>query len=171
MRPEQTKERILGLLFDFPTRRFHIREMARAIDVSAPAASKAVRKLGEEGLVTCKKGFVFEIAANISDKFKNLKRVHNLKRIYESGLAEYLSEKFPLSAIVLFGSYSKGEDIEKSDIDMSVLGEEKKLELEKFEKKLNRKINIEFIDFKKASLELKESLINGIVLHGNIALK
>lgn len=171
MRLEQTKERILELLFDFPTHRFHIREIARILKISAPAVSKAVYKLEKEDLITCKREFVFEITAKMGDKFKSLKRIHNLKKIYESGLADYLAEKFPFATIILFGSYSRGEDIEKSDIDIAILDKEKKLELEKFEKKLNRTINVEFINFKKASLELKENLVNGIVLSGTLSLK
>ncbi len=165
------KDKVLGLFFDFPTQRFHTREIARKLNVSAPAVSKVVNELEKEGLVTYKKKFISEIQANLDDKFKKSKRIHNLRRIYEIGLEYYLKENFPLTTIVLFGSYSRGEDIEKSDIDIAIFSKEKRLDIAKFEKKLNRTINIEFIDFRKASVALKESLINGIVLEGDIVLK
>jgi len=168
MKPESTKEKILEMLYDYPTKRFHMREIARKINVSATAVSKAVKILEKESLLTFKRGFISEIQANINDIFKNKKKINNLKGIYESKLLDYLKEKFPLTTIVLFGSYSKGEDIERSDIDIVLFAKEKSLELNHFEKKLNRKINIEFIDFKKATKELKESIINGIVLEGSI---
>jgi predicted nucleotidyltransferase len=171
MKPENTREKVLELIFDFPTQRFHIREIARMLKISAPAVSNAIKKLESEGFLVHKKGFISEIYAKIDDQFRDFKRINNLKKIYDSGLPGYLNGKFPLATIVLFGSYSRGEDIEKSDIDIAIFEKEKKLEIELFEKKLNKKINIEFIDFSKASSELKESLINGIVLFGNITLK
>ena len=111
-----------------------------------------------------------EIHANLNDKFRNLKRIHNIKKINNSGLVDSLKERFPLTTIVLFGSYSRGEDTEKSDIDVAIFGKEKGVELEIFEKRLGRRINTEFVDFKKISPELKESIINGIILEGDITL-
>ncbi len=168
MKANNTKEKILELLFDFPTRKFHVREISKILKISAPAISNNVKKLENEGLIINNKGFISEIYAKIDNKFKRLKRVSNLKKIYESGLEDCLIEKFPLTTVVLFGSYSRGEDIEKSDIDIAVFNKEKKINIEIFEKRLNRKINIEFIEFKKISAELKESIINGIVLSGDI---
>ena len=168
MKIESTKEKVLGLLFDFPTKKFHIREISKILKISAPAVSNAVKKLEYDQLIIHNKGFISEIYAKLDDNFRKLKRVYNLKRIYESGLEDYLTKEFPLTTIVIFGSYSRGEDIEKSDIDIAVFNKEKRLDLEIFEKRLNRRINIEFIDFKKVSPELKESIINGIVLSGDI---
>jgi len=171
MRIENTKKKVLELIFDFPTQKFHIRKISKLLRISAPAVSNAVKKLENDKLLIHNKGFISEIYGNLNEKFKKLKRVYNLNRIYESDLCDHLIEKFPLMTIVLFGSYSRGEDIEKSDIDVTVFGKEKKLDLGVFERKLNRRINIEFIDFKKASLELKESIVNGIILEGDIILK
>ena len=110
---------------------------------------------------------MYEIKAKLDNpKFKNLKRAYNIKKLYDSGLLEYFKEHLPLKTIVLFGSYSRGDDTEKSDIDIAVDGDEKKLNLELYEKKLNRPINVEFINIKKITKELKNSLINGIVLSG-----
>ncbi len=52
----------------------------------------------------------------------DLKRVENLKMIYESGIVEELSERFLGGVIILFVSYSYGEDIVRSDIDIAVIG-------------------------------------------------
>jgi len=172
MKNTDTKDRILELLFDFPTRRFHVREIARILKISAPAVSKAVMQMEKEEFIILKKGFVYEIQANtLNQQFKNMKRVYNLRKIYLSGLFDFLAENFSLSAIILFGSYSKGEDTEKSDIDIAIEGKERSIELKEYEKKLNRKINIEFVNFDKISDELKDSIINGIALHGYISLK
>ena len=168
MKTENVKEKILDLLFDFPTRKFHIREISKIIKISAPAVSNNIKNLEKDDLIVHNRGFISEIYAKISNKFKALKRIHNLKKIYESGLEDHLTEGFPLATIVLFGSYSRGEDTEKSDIDIAIFCREKRLGIEVFEKRLNRRINIEFVRFSKISPELKESIINGIVLSGDI---
>jgi len=71
----------------------------------------------------------------------------------------------------LFGSYSRGEDIENSDIDIAIIGRKKQIDLTEFEKILNRKINIiTFNNFKEIHKNLKENLFNGITLTGGIEL-
>ena len=168
MKNTDTKEKILELLFQFPLKSWHIREIAKTLSIAPASISKSADKLEKEGLLTIKRKFWHEINANLSQKFKIKKRIYNLKSIYDSGLYGFLNENFPLDTIVLFGSYSRGEDTEKSDIDIAIETKEKKLDLEKYEQKLNRRINIEFIEFNKLTKELKENIINGISLQGFI---
>jgi len=174
MKTNTTRDKILELLFKFPLKKFHIRELSRVLKISPPAISNALKQLEKEGFVLhiSEEKTSYKIQANFSNKnFRNMKRIDNLKNIYSSGLLDYLIENFPLSAIILFGSYSKGDDTEKSDIDMAIESKEKNLNLESYEKKLNKKINIEFISFSKLSNELRNSIINGIVLSGYVELK
>ena len=101
-----------------------------------------------------------------------LKRVDNLKLIYESGLADYLEKEFAGATIILFGSYSRGEDTNRSDIDIAIIGRKNKLiDLKIFESLLEREINLNFYDsFKEIHKNLKENLLNGIILFGGIEL-
>ncbi|MBI2629531.1 nucleotidyltransferase domain-containing protein [Candidatus Pacearchaeota archaeon] len=173
MKNTDTKEKIQELLFDFPTRRFHVREISRILKISPPSISGSLKQLEKENMITIDKKFLYEVKANLDNSnFKNFKRVSNLKRMYLSGLIEYLYDKFPLSTIILFGSYSRGEDIERSDIDIAIIGyKEKNLELESFEKLLERKININFYpDLKSIETNLKSSILNGITLKGVVQL-
>ncbi|MBI2507662.1 nucleotidyltransferase domain-containing protein [Candidatus Woesearchaeota archaeon] len=98
--------------------------------------------------------------------------VDNLKQIYETGLADFLEKEFAGAAIILFGSYSRGEDTINSDIDFAVIGRKDKIiDTTNYEKLLERKININFyISFKNIHKNLKENLYNGIVLAGGIEL-
>jgi len=87
--------------------------------------------------------------------------------IQESGLMEFLEEEFVPSAVVLFGSASRGEDTENSDIDLLVIAKEKDVNLKKYESALGRKINMIFEDSSKGMpKELLNNVINGIVLYG-----
>ena len=66
-----------------------------------------------------------------------LKRAENLKLISESGLVDFLENEFPGCSIILFGSYSRGDDTTNSDIDIAVIGTKgKKIKLTKFDKLL-----------------------------------
>ena len=120
-----------------------------------------------------KKNILLSISLNRENKeVFVLKRLFNIKEIYSSGLVGLLSEKFPGAAVVLFGSYSYGEDTLKSDIDIAIIGSKSKdIILEKFEKLLEREIIINFYDnFKDIHKHLKENLCNGILLKGGIEL-
>jgi predicted nucleotidyltransferase len=92
--------------------------------------------------------------------------------IYESGIVDFLEEKFPGTVIILFGSYSYGEDTVKSDIDLAVVGaKEKSANLEKYEEFLERKININtYKTFKEINKNLRDNLLNGTVLAGRVSL-
>ncbi|MBU4308308.1 MAG: nucleotidyltransferase domain-containing protein [Nanoarchaeota archaeon] len=92
--------------------------------------------------------------------------------LYESRLIDYLKKFYEEpKSIILFGSYSKGLDTEKSDIDICVITDKNDLpDLTIFEKKLNRKINIINSNINNMKKEFKNSLINGNVLEGYIEL-
>jgi len=135
-----------------------------------PTILSSTNLLSKEGLVIKEKGkVVTSIKANVENiNFTRLKRIYNIERLYSSGLPDFLSKELNIpKAIICFGSYSRGEDTEKSDIDIAIIGvKEKKVSLDKFEKILKRSISLHFIDLKKTSEEFKSNLYNGIVLDG-----
>ena len=99
--------------------------------------------------------------------FKKYKIIHNLSSILESGVIDFIEETVSPKSIVLFGSYSRGEDIENSDIDLFVECKNEELDLKSFEKKLGRKIELHFNEkFTMYPKELKNNIINGVVLNG-----
>ena len=116
---------------------------------------------------------IVEIFADLDDPaFLRKKRIFNLMQIYDSGIADYLIKSYNPKAIILFGSYSRGEDIKKSDIDIAVITDnEEIINLEVFEKKLSRKIHLLLLQYKKINDELYASLINGISIYGYLDKK
>ncbi|MEK6909382.1 MAG: nucleotidyltransferase domain-containing protein [Nanoarchaeota archaeon] len=164
---------ILEFLFRNPTTIFNGKDLSTKLKVSQTAISKSVKNLSRIELLDVKKRILLSIKLNREDKdIFSLKRIFNLKEMYASGLIKKLSTEFPGSAIVLFGSYSYGEDTEESDIDIAVIGYmEKDINLKGFEAKLQREIQIHF--FKKNEdihKNLKENIINGIILDGALSL-
>ncbi len=166
--------KILGVFYENPTMKFHVRELARITKLNPNTIINVIKSLEKERLIIKeKKKYIVEISANIENKnFTTKKRIFNLSQIYESGIIEFLEQKYSPKAICVLGSYSKGEDIEKSDIDIIIIGEKEKSEdLTKFEKMLSRKIHLIITDYEKMSKEFYVNLINGIILYGYIDKK
>ncbi len=151
-----------------------LRGIARPLKRSPTAVSNALRDLEREGLINVKKtGNIRLLSIELNrdnEKAIELKRVENLRLIYESGLAKFLEETFPGTTIILFGSYSRGDDTINSDIDIAVIGtKEKDVDLTKFDKKLERTIMINFYpSFQKIHKHLRDNILNGIILSGGV---
>lgn len=150
------------------------REIAKILNVSPTAVSNSTRKLKDSNLIKVEKTKTINFVSFNRDERRaiELKRVENLKNIYTSGLSAYLEKELAGATVILFGSYSKGEDTNTSDMDIAVVErKDKMLELEKYEKILNRRININFYDsWKSIHKHLKNNILNGILLHGSVEL-
>lgn len=150
------------------------REIAKILDVSPTAVGDSIKQLKDSDLIKIEKTRTINfISFNRDDQMAvDLKRVENLKNIYISGLSDYLERELAGSTIILFGSYSNGEDTTTSDIDIAVIERKDKIiDLGMYEKILNRKINLNFYDsWKKIQENLKNNILNGIILHGSVAL-
>ena len=148
------------------------REIAKILKVSPTAVGNSVKKLKELVKIEKTKTINFISFNRDGPKAIELKRVENLKSVYLSGLSDYLESELAGGTILLFGSYSLGEDTITSDIDIAVIGrKDKVLELEEYEKALNRKININFYDlWKNIHEHLRNNILNGILLQGGVEL-
>ncbi len=155
-----------------PSKKFYLLEISRKIKLAHTSVKIALTQLEKKGLIIRiveKKGsrkFPVYKASN-SKEFREQKKLYNYKAIVESGLSEFLEEKLMPKAIVLFGSYAKGEDDESSDIDLFIECNEERIALDKYTQKLNRSIQLHFNkDFKNYPVELKNNIVNGITLKG-----
>jgi len=150
------------------------REIAKILKVSPTAVGNSIKRLKDSNLITLEKTKTINFISFNRDEPKaiELKRVENLKNVYLSGLSDYLKVELAGSAVILFGSYSIGEDTNTSDIDIAVIDrKDKMLHLEEYEKALNRKINVNFYNsWKNIHMHLKNNILNGILLHGSIEL-
>ncbi|MBS3124573.1 nucleotidyltransferase domain-containing protein [Candidatus Woesearchaeota archaeon] len=168
------KEKIISKIFEDPSKKYYVRELAREAKVNPNSVINAVKHLEKENIVKRKtRRHIVEIFADLDDPaFLRKKRIFNLMQIYDSGIADYLTKYYNPKSIILFGSYSRGEDIKKSDIDIAVITDnEEIINLEVFEKKLSRKIHLLLLQYKKINDELYASLINGISIYGYLDKK
>ncbi|MFW6025447.1 MAG: nucleotidyltransferase domain-containing protein, partial [Candidatus Woesearchaeota archaeon] len=125
---ENNTKKVLDRFFIRPTEEFHLRKLARETKLSTTAVKNAIDSLKKERLVNVEKTKIkTTMIANRSDKFIRLKKLFNLKSIYLSEFYEKLIKDYKKpECIILFGSYMRGEDIERSDIDITVITEKEK---------------------------------------------
>ena len=168
---KSTIQKVFGHFLDNPSRVFYLRELSRLLKLSMPTIISATDILSREGLVIKTKSKVMtKVQANRENiDFLRQKRVYNLERIYSSGIVDcVLKEYNHPKGIILFGSFSRGDDVENSDIDIAVITEKKiSLNAEPYEKLLGKNISIHEVNLAKSSKEFKLSLANGILLEGS----
>tara|TARA_Y100000310_G_scaffold336419_1_gene420919 strand:+ start:2657 stop:3172 length:516 start_codon:yes stop_codon:yes gene_type:complete len=164
-----------GIFFKEPTKQHYLKEISRKTGIAHTSTKQHLKQLIKLEIINKtkeKRGkrYFPLYKANFNEEiFRKYKRFYNIYSIEQSSLIEYLIKKLTPYCIVLFGSYQRGEDIEDSDIDIFIETEEEKLDFKKYEKILNRKIQIHFKkSFKDYHKGLKINIANGIVLHGHL---
>lgn len=164
---------VAGVFFREPTRDHYLIEISKKANLSHTSTKTHLQALIKLSIIKEsieKKGTrkfpLFK--ADINNKnYKDYKKIYNLLELQNSNLIPFLKDTLMPKCIILFGSYQRGEDLEESDIDLFVEYKEEKLDLSKFAKKLNRKIQLHFKEnFKDYPKELKNNIINGMVLEG-----
>ncbi|MBU0958296.1 MAG: nucleotidyltransferase domain-containing protein [Nanoarchaeota archaeon] len=139
--------KVLELFVNNPYEEFYLREIARKLNINPNTAQRFLNYFLSENLVVeSKKANLRYFKANIDDVvFRHIKKTYSIKKIMNSGLIDYLkNEEF--NHVVLFGSVAKGENELKSDMDILCIGNKKKLDLEKYYKKLGE-INVKIFSF------------------------
>lgn len=171
---EDNTLRVMRLFFEGPEKQFHIRQIARLTGISSTGIIKIVKKLKAQGILKSRKERMVEaVEADFEGRFPHLKRAYNLISLYDCGLVKALRDFFEEpKTIILFGSYAEGADISRSDIDIAIITQKDELpNMEKFEKRLHRRIKLITLTLDKAAAEFKNSLANGIVLSGYLEIK
>jgi len=160
---------LLKIFLDSPTENFRLRELSRLSKISPVSVINYLKELESRELIKKfkKRGIPFYQAVRDSKKFVLYKKISIIYELNESGLISELWERLSPEAIILYGSYAKGESTEESDVDLFIIGKERKIDIHLFEKKLNKHIHLMFeSDIRKVPHELKNNLINGIILEG-----
>ncbi len=165
-------KQVLEYFFKHPTEEIHVRGIEKKIDMPYSSVRKALVELGEKELLSKREEskMTFFKARRENREFQEMKRIFNLRKIFESGLVDELEQEYRPDAVVLFGSFLVGNDREESDIDIAVVnGREISIELGPFEDEFNREIQIvEVKNPKEEDVEFRNTLANGFVLTGQL---
>ncbi len=164
--------RLAKLIFTYPNRMFHIRKLSKESGLSTTSVLRATDELNRLKIIRLiKTDITTNICADLeSESYRFYKRIFNIYLLEICDVIGKIKETYNPKTIVLFGSFSKGEDIEESDIDILIITNQKDrraLSLDTFEKILNRRINLHILkSFEKSGSEFRNAVANGIVLYG-----
>ena len=173
MKSTNIKETLKEFFFVNPNARMRVRGIEKKLKLPLPSVIRYCKELDkEEILTTIKTGnVVFYTADKTSQKYLLQKKFYNIQSLYDSGLIDFIKIELNNSPVIVFGSYSKGEDDENSDIDLYIeTPSGKHISLVEYEKRLSRKIQV----FRHKNLQeikninLANNIINGVILNGYI---
>ncbi|MBT4174043.1 hypothetical protein HOE07_00020 [archaeon] len=171
MKRNNIKMKLKEYFFRHPTKKLRVRQIEREVNIPLPSAIRYTKELEKEGILIREE--IAEVVMFSADRASRIflleKRFFNMGCLFNSGLIDFIIKKMGAPNIILFGSYSNGEDVESSDIDIFIESSFKgKLDLTKFEKKLSKEIQI--ICSKNLSSiknkNLANNIVNGVVLNG-----
>ena len=133
------KQKVQDYFLLHPTAKLRVRQIEREVKVALPSAIRYAKELEKEDILqhTLIGGITLYTANRTSETYLLEKKLFNLKQLYSSGLLHHLIINYDSPTIILFGSYSRGEDTEESDIDLYIETLHKEIKvLEPFEEKL-----------------------------------
>ena len=174
-------QKILYWFFSFPNKEIGLSELAKELKISKTTANKKINRLVKEDFL--KKEIIgksWRLSCNTNHIYNKSKKIsYNLSMVYESGIVDKIIGRFNnAKAIVLFGSYRKGDDNEKSDIDIAVetLNEngtriEEFVIIKKFGYRKDVKVNLYIFVRDKVNTNLFSNISNGIVINGFLEVK
>ena len=143
------------MLFEYPEKKFTVRELAKRTKIPNSSVQRYLTKLKNKNFVTK------ENQCSLNTHLKFVKATFMINKMFSYGLIKHLEETLNPGVIIVFGSVRKGEYDHESDIDIFIETTKKiKVNLEKFEKKLNHKIQL---FTKKRLTDLPQSLMNNVV--------
>jgi predicted nucleotidyltransferase len=171
----------LHWFFAFPTREMSLNDLSTSIGVSKTTAKIIISQLIGEGFLKKEElGKVWRISCNFEHFYnKTIKITSNLEKIYLSGIIPETYKIIPnAKAIILFGSYRKGDDNDKSDIDIAVeVFDNEALRIvrlgtiSEFGYRKNVPVNLYVFSRNKVDLNLFANISNGIVLDGFLEVR
>lgn len=173
---ETARNRVMSVLFLYPEESFSLSEIAKEAGVAKANIGKILEELCNMEMIKIEKlSKIWRIKANQTNwLYIRNKIIFNLSLIYESGIVEYLIDYYNNpKAIILFGSFRKGEDISNSDIDIAIESDDVKdyKIIEWKEKIMKRKIQLHLFNRKYINIEVFNNVANGIALFGFLEVK
>lgn len=166
------ENQILKQFYFNPMRRFGVRGLSRTTKIDPKTIMKYLKKFVQKKIIIKKKErgkYPYYEANRLSHLYRHEKSEVLIKKIFESGVIEYLEKKISPKAIVLFGSVRDGVYHKKSDVDIFVQTDYKRLDLSKFDQKIGHNLNLFFEkNPKNLSRGLLHNIYNGLVLAGEL---
>ena len=178
---ERVNEKILAWFYANPNARIGLNELSKCLMASKSSTKQMIEILINQNFLKRDMiGRAWILSVNQENPHFRIKKIsYNLDKIYESKVVDAIYGSFPNSkSIILFGSYRKGDDNEKSDVDIAVeVLDNKNLEIKtmgfipELGYRKNVPVNIHIFSRNKIDLNLFANIVNGIVLSGFLEAK
>ncbi len=166
---------IQELFYNHPTKQWHFEELMNSAHLSRAQTNEWLKKLMQESIIKRikpHKKMPYYIAHYTHPHYQNSKRLYALGQLHASGLFDYLLTLDKAKAIILFGSFSRWDWYEKSDVDIFIYGDIETVSVGRFMPKLKREIQLfpskNNDDLQKMGPALLKNIINGIIIKGTL---
>jgi len=173
--------KMLHWFFSYPNKEMSLNDLSSVLEISKTTAKRIISQLVNEDFLKIEiLGKMWRISCNQDHKYNYSRKIcYNLSMIYESSILReiYNSIESP-RAMILFGSYRKGDDTENSDIDIAVEvlgnGDPAIVELgvlPVFGYRKDVPVNLHIFSRNKVDLNLFSNIANGILLEGFLEVR
>ncbi len=163
------------LFFNQPTKQWHFEQLRKETWLSRAQTNAWLKKLRQENLITRIKPYgkmPYYVAQYQHPHYQNSKRLYALEKLHESGLLDYLSALEKAETVVLFGSFSRWDWHDASDVDLFIYGKVNTLYVGKYGPKLKREIQVfsgkNEQDLERMGPTLLQNIIQGITIKGTL---
>ena len=167
---ESKEEQMLELFFNSPTKQWRFKDILKTAKITRSKADKWLKLFCKENLIKRVKErnkMPYYIGNYDCPEYKSKKRVFALDMIYKSGLLSHLYSLEKAKAVILFGSLSRSDWYENSDVDLFIYGDSEGLKIANYELKLHRDIQVFICENNKELAKYGEGLIKNII-KGNL---
>ncbi len=178
---ERTLDKCLAWFYAYPKTKTGLTELSKYIKASKTATKQVVESLVEKKFLNKEIiGKAWLLSADQKHPYFIIKKIpYNLRNVYESGVLDAIYKIITSPrAVILFGSYRWGTDIEESDIDIAVEiidNQELKIiplgTIEQLGYRKNVPVNLHIFSRNKIDLNLFANIANGIILDGFLEVR
>ena len=171
----KSKEEIVLEPFFNSSKYWHFDELLKITDISRSQLSQWLKKFVAEGTIkrVKPKGKMPYYVQNFKSlDYHQRKRLFTLKKFYETGFMNHL-QKCNAKSVIIFGSFSRTDWHDQSDIDLFVLGKADNLDIGLYERKLKREIQLFHFEkteeISKLSPGLLPYIASGDIIKGDLS--
>ena len=166
---------VLELFLNEPTKHWHFKDVVKQARISEDRANYWLIKLMKEDIINHVKPrgkMPYFIAKYEHPNYENKKKLYALNRMFEAGLLSRLQSLKNAKAVVIFGSFARGDWNEDSDIDVFIYGDPEELKFGAIWKGLGRAVEIHTAKTKKVLSGIRPGLlkivVKGYFVKGNV---
>ena len=140
-----TQFKVLGLFLENPHSSYYLRESARILKMDPMTVKRALDLLVKDDLLirTEEKNRILYKADVENPALRHIKIAYNLSWLREKNTVDFiLNQMKSVISIVLFGSFSKGENDKESDVDILTISLSKNKPTAKLAQHLRKDVNL-----------------------------